>query len=114
MQAGQAGQQRRPRKRRSPTRRPGTPHKGKHKAVKHPVAKRRAARKAARLATLKKLLSHGRHSFTLASFGLLMLVASCATPRVGETPDHSLALVATDFDSLPGWDQDRLAEALPA
>jgi len=114
MQARQAGQQRRPGKRRSRPHRPGTPHKGKQRSVKHPVAKKRTARKAAQLASLRKLLHHGRHSFTLASLGLLMLVASCATPRIGETPDHSLALVATDFDSLPGWNQDRLAEALPA
>jgi len=124
MVARQAGPQRRQRKRRSQPHRPaqnakgkhakGTPHKGKHRSVKHPVAKRRAARKAAQLASLRALLHHGRHSFTLASLGLLMLVWSCATPRIGETPDHSLALVATDFDSLPGWDRDSLAEALPA
>ncbi|WP_395015649.1 murein transglycosylase A [Dongia sp.] len=114
MQARQAGQQRRTGKRRSQPHRPGAPHKGKQRSVKHPVAKKRAARKSAQLAALRKLLHHGRHSFTLASLGLLMLVASCATPRVGEAPDHSLALVATDFDSLPGWERDRLAEALPA
>jgi len=114
MQARQAGQQRRQRKRRSQPHRPGSPHKGKHRSAKHPVAKRRAARKAARLASLRALLHHGRHSFTLASLGLLMLVWSCATPRIGEAPDHSLALVATDFDALPGWDRDSLAEALPA
>jgi membrane-bound lytic murein transglycosylase A len=114
MQARQAGKQRRQGRGRSQPHRPGTPHKGKHRSVKHPVAKRRATRKAAQLAALRKLLRHGRHSFTLASLGLLMLVASCATPRVGEAPDHSLALVATDFDSLPGWERDRIAEALPA
>jgi membrane-bound lytic murein transglycosylase A len=119
MQARHAGQHRRPGKRRSQPHRPhehakGTPHKAKHKAVRHPVAKRRAARKASKLAALRALLQHGRHSLALASLGLLMMVASCATPRIGETPDHSLALVATDFDSLPGWNQDRLAEALPA
>lgn len=117
MQARQAGQHRRTGKRRSQPHRPhekGTPHKGKQRSTKHPVAKKRAARKAAQRATLRKLLHHGRHSFALASLGLLMLVASCATPRIGGAPDHSLALVATDFDSLPGWERDNLAEALPA
>jgi hypothetical protein len=79
MQARQAGQQRRPGKRRSQPHRPGTPHKGKQRSVKHPVAKKRATRKAAQLESLRKLLHHGRHSFALASLGLLMLVASCAT-----------------------------------
>ena len=114
MQARHAGQHRRPGKRRSQPHRPGTPHKGKRKPAKHAVAKRRAARKPSRVATLRGLLRHGRGSLALASLGLLMMVASCATPRIGETPDHSLALVATDFDSLPGWDKDRLSEALPA
>ena len=114
MQARHAGQNRRPGKRRSRPHRPGSPHGGKRKTVKHPVAKRRAARTASKAASLRKLLRQSRSSFALASLGLLMLVASCATPRIGESPSHSLALVATDFDSLPGWNSDRLSEALPA
>ena len=123
MVARHAGQHRRPRKRRSQPHRPqqevkGAPQKGKPKikTVRHPIAKRRAAARisASKLSTLRRLLRHGSSSFALASLGLLLMVASCATPRVGETPDHSLALVATDFDSLPGWEQDRLSEALPA
>jgi membrane-bound lytic murein transglycosylase A len=119
MQARQAGQHRRPGKRRSRPHRPkehakGKAHKSSQKPIRRPVANRRAGRKPApsRLATLRALLRH--RSFALASLGLLMMVASCAMPRVGETPGHSLALVATDFDALPGWERDRLAEALPA
>jgi membrane-bound lytic murein transglycosylase A len=119
MQARHAGQHRRPGKRRSRPHRPhehakGTPHKGKHRAVKHRLAKRRAAPPVSKLAALRSLLRRGRGSLALASLGLLMMVASCATPRIGETPDHSLALVATDFESLPGWRSDRVSEAMPA
>lgn len=119
MEARHAGQQRRPGKRRSRPHRPrehakGTPHKDKQRAPKHPVAKRRAKSAAPKASSFRQLIKRGRGSLALASLGLLLMVASCATPRVGETPDHSLALVATDFDSLPGWDRDRLSEALPA
>jgi membrane-bound lytic murein transglycosylase A len=50
----------------------------------------------------------------LASLGVLLLLASCATPRLGVTPGHELALRAVDFADLPGWSQDHLSEALPA
>jgi membrane-bound lytic murein transglycosylase A len=53
-------------------------------------------------------------SVALASLGILLLVASCATPRLGVTPSHELALRAVDFTDLPGWNQDHLSEAMPA
>jgi membrane-bound lytic murein transglycosylase A len=110
MQARHAGQNRRPGKRRSRPHRPA----GKS-APKKTATKRRVARpKAKPAAPLRAILLRGRHSFALASLGLLMLVASCATPRVGESPSHDLALVATDFESLPGWNNDRVSEAMPA
>src|SRR4051812_19690971 len=125
MQARPAGPHRRPRKRRSRPHRPaGTPlatkppslkSKGnKPAAIKPSSAKRRVGTKKATPSRLRAALIRGRHSLALASLGLLMLVASCATPRIGESPSHSLALVPTDFDSLPGWNSDHLAEALPA
>jgi membrane-bound lytic murein transglycosylase A len=118
MQARQAGQRRRPGKRRNrPHRAPGKSVGGsKPAALTQATAKRRLApRKAKRQpAKLRNVLLRARHSLALASLGVLMLVASCATPRIGESPRHSLALVMTDFDSLPGWNSDRLAEAMPA
>jgi membrane-bound lytic murein transglycosylase A len=53
-------------------------------------------------------------SIAPASLGVLLLLASCATPRLGVKPSHELALRAVDFADLPGWNQDHLAEALPA
>jgi len=96
---------------------PGAPAThGKHHQPKHPVAQRRAARAAAaaaRVAAAQRAL-RGRRSLTLASLGVLLLLVSCALPRIGEAPGHSLALVATDFDSLPGFGADHLAQAMPA
>src|SRR5688572_13216464 len=107
MQARQAGQRRRPGKRRSRPHRPA----GKPAANKQNAAKKRVVRPKARTtAPIRAALLRGRRSFALASLGLLLMVASCATPRVGESPSHSLALVATDFDSLPGWHKDRVSE----
>src|SRR5438309_1186304 len=120
MQARHAGQHRRPAKRRNrPHRPPGSPHTGKHHAIKHPVAKQRTSRAATRAAAAgaaaaRAALLRSRHSLALASLGVLMLLASCATPRIGETSRHSLALMVTDFDSLPGWNADHVAQALPA
>ena len=117
MQARPAGPHRRPRKRRSqPHRAPGKSTAGKPAAVKPGAPKRRPARPKAKpqAAKLRNVLLRARHSLALASLGVLMLVASCATPRIGESPSHSLALVMTDFDSLPGWNNDRLSEAMPA
>jgi membrane-bound lytic murein transglycosylase A len=118
MQARPAGPHRRPRKRRSrPHRAPGKAvGSSKPAALKQAGAKRRPAQPKAKRqpAKLRNVLLRARHSLALASLGVLMLVASCATPRIGESPSHSLALVMTDFDSLPGWNADRLAEAMPA
>jgi membrane-bound lytic murein transglycosylase A len=110
MQARHAGQHRRPGKRRSRPHRPA----GKPATSKPKAAKKRVARPKAKRAPIRAALLRGRHSLALASLGLLMLVASCATPRVGESPSHDLALVATDFESLPGWNTDRVSEAMPA
>jgi len=83
--------------------------------AKKPAAKRRKAPAIGRAAArLRIRLRRERNSLALASLGVLMLLASCATPRVAETPSHSLALVATDFAALPGWNADHLAEAIPA
>ena len=83
--------------------------------MKKPAAKRRKAPAIGRAAArLRIRLRRERNSLALASLGVLMLLASCATPRVAETPSHSLALVATDFAALPGWNADHLAEAIPA
>jgi membrane-bound lytic murein transglycosylase A len=115
MQARHAGQHRRPGKRRSHPHRPAGKPATKQAATKQKPTKRRPARpKAKQVSPLRAILLRGRHSLALASLGLLMMVASCATPRVGESPDHSLALVATDFASLPGWNKDRVSEAMPA
>jgi membrane-bound lytic murein transglycosylase A len=120
MQARPAGTRRRPRKRRSRPHRPvGKPASAKPASTKQPAAKqlgpkRRVVRAKAKPAPLRAAWLRGRHSLALASLGVLMLLASCATPRIGESPSHSLALVSTDFDSLPGWKSDRLSEALPA
>src|ERR1700761_3729154 len=109
MQARQAGHKPRPSRRRSPK------HQPKHHQVKHPVAKRRATRAAAlRLALAKRRIALGRRSLAFASFGLLLMLATCATPHIAESPGHALGLVATDYDALPGWQADHLAEALPA
>jgi membrane-bound lytic murein transglycosylase A len=91
----------------------------KHPQAKHPVARRRNARASAvrlaqRALEARRKLLRGRRSLALASLGVLLMLASCATPRVGEAPPHSLALVATDFSALPGWESDHLAEAMPA
>lgn len=114
--APHGGAVRRSAKRRNRPLAPGKAQQGKHHQPKHPVAQRRAARAAAAAAKLaaakRALLAH--RSLSLASLGVLLLIASCALPRIGEAPTHSLALVATDFDSLPGFGADHLSEAIPA
>lgn len=109
MRARHAGRTHRPSRHRSPKRQP------KHRAVKHPVAKRKAARAAlAKLARARSQALQHHRSVAVASLGVLLLIASCAMPRVAAPPPHSLALVATDFAALPGWSVDHIAEALPA
>ena len=46
-----------------------------------------------------------------AAFGLIALLAACGRPP--EVPP-GLSLIQTTFSALPGWDRDRMAEALPA
>ncbi len=105
MRARHAGRSHRPSRHRQP----------KHHAAKHPVAQRRAARAAAtRLAAARRRIAETHRSFTFAAVGVLLMLSSCALPRVEAPPAHRLALVATDFDRLPGWDADHVAEAIPA
>lgn len=47
----------------------------------------------------------------VAACGLLALLAGCGRPP--EAPP-GLSLIPTNFTALPGWDQDRMVEALPA
>lgn len=110
MGARHAGRKHRPSRHRQPKR-----QTAKHHAVKHPVAKRRAARATAqRLALARLRIAQGHRSFTFASVGVMLMLASCALPRVEAPPAHRLALVATDFATLPGWNGDHVAEAIPA
>jgi membrane-bound lytic murein transglycosylase A len=110
MVARQAGRGPRPARRNRPRR-----QLLKHHAAKHPVAKRRATRAAAqRLIAARQRLAETHRSFAFASAGVLLLLASCAQPTVEAPPAHRLALVATDFDALPGWRADHVAEAIPA
>src|SRR5438046_427348 len=105
MRGGHAGRSHRPSRSRQP----------KRHTVKHPVAKRRATRATAqRLAVARLKIAQGHRSFTFASLGVLLMLGSCALPRVEAPPAHRLALVATDFDRLPGWSGDHVAEAVPA
>ncbi len=46
-----------------------------------------------------------------AVFALVVLLAGCGRPP--EAPP-GLSLIPTNFTALPGWDQDRMTEALPA
>jgi membrane-bound lytic murein transglycosylase A len=109
MRAGQAGRRHRPSRHRQPQ------QTTKHHAVKHPVAKRRAARATAqKLALARRRIADSHRSFALASAGVLLMLGSCALPRIEPPPAHRLALVATDFDALPGWTGDHVAEAIPA
>jgi membrane-bound lytic murein transglycosylase A len=114
MGARQAGQQRRQGKRRSRPQRPAGKAPVKAAGSKRAAAPRRPAAPKAKHARLRAALIRGRHSLALASLGLLMLMASCATPRIGAPSSEALALVATDFNALPGWNSDRLSEAMPA
>jgi membrane-bound lytic murein transglycosylase A len=105
MRARHAGRKHRPSRHRQP----------KLHALKHPVAKRRSARATAqRLIGARKRIAESHRSFVFASVGVLLLLASCTLPRVEAPPVHRLALVATDFDTLPGWSADHIAEAVPA
>jgi membrane-bound lytic murein transglycosylase A len=109
MRARHAGRSHRPSRHRQPH------HKAKHHVVKHPVAKRRAARVAAQKLALARLrIARSHRSFAFASVGVLLMLGSCALPRVEAPPAHRLALVATDFENLPGWGGDHIAEAVPA
>src|SRR4051794_34695810 len=104
MGARQAGRKHRPSRHRPP----------RHHTVKHPVAKRRAARATAQRLVIARLRIAEKHrSFAFASLGVLLMLASCALPRVETPPAHRLALVATEFDALPGWSIDHIADALP-
>src|SRR5882724_4291475 len=97
------------------THRPSRHRQPKRHTVKHPVAKRRAARTAAqRLAVVRLRIAESHRSFAFASIGVLLMLVSCAPPRVEAPPAHRLALVATDFETLPGWGADHIAEAVPA
>jgi membrane-bound lytic murein transglycosylase A len=105
MQARHAGRGHRPSRHRPPR-----PH-----AAKHPVARRRAAHAAAqRLIAARVRLAERHRSFAFASVGFLLMLASCALPRVEAPPAHRLALVAADFADLPGWTGDHISEVLPA
>jgi membrane-bound lytic murein transglycosylase A len=105
MGARHAGRKHRPSRHRQP----------RHHAGKHPVAKRRAARTAAQKLVAARLeIARTHRSFAFASVGVLLMLASCALPRVEVPPAHRLALVATDFADLPGWADDHVAEAVPA
>jgi membrane-bound lytic murein transglycosylase A len=74
---------------------------------------RSGGRAGLRLGRLIGRMARSR-SVGLASLGVLLLVGSCATPRLGVTPHHELALRAVSFSDLPGWNRDHLSEAMPA
>src|SRR5581483_11323412 len=113
MRARHAGRSDRPTRRRPPQRQPK--QSAKHHAVKHPVAKRRNARAAAQKLALARLrIAQSHRSFTFASLGVLLMLGYCGLPREEAPPAHRLGLVATEFDQLPGWSGDHVAEAIPA
>src|SRR3954465_718877 len=90
--------------------RPSRHRQPRHHAAKHPVAQRRSARTATqKLVAARLKIARTHRSYVFASLGVLLMLASCALPRLEAPPAHRLALVATDFDNLPGWADDHVA-----
>jgi membrane-bound lytic murein transglycosylase A len=58
--------------------------------------------------------SLGRKSIKFCVVALLTVAAGCAQIDPGKRPNDSLVFLDTDMESLPGWSNDKVLNALPA
>ena len=58
--------------------------------------------------------SLGRNSIKFCVVALLAVAAGCAQIDPGKRPNDSLVFLDTDMESLPGWSNDKVLNALPA
>ena len=52
----------------------------------------------------------------LSKFALLLLLTACSAlqPKTPQAPPQMVSYSKTSFSSLPGWNADNVAEAMPA